>query len=129
MKNKNGFTIIEVIIFIVIASVGFLILSATYTSVLQDNVTGENLSVATALCEGKTEEILDTCTFDTIADVSETAFATPFASYTYQVAWYYVHPVNLKENAGVVTDYKVVQVFVDHGCIEPIQLSTLMVNL
>jgi type II secretory pathway pseudopilin PulG len=128
MKNKKGFTIIEVIIFIVIASVGFLILSATYTSVLEYNATGENLSVATSLCEGMMEEILDTHSFDTIANVSQTAFASPFGSYTYQVNWYYVHPVNLKENAGVVTDYKVVKVIVDHGCIEPVQLTTLMVN-
>ena len=129
MKNKNGFTIIEVIIFIVIVSVGFLILSATYTTVLEDNATGENLSVATSLCEGKMEEILDTHSFDTIASVSETAFAAPFGSYTYEVNWFYVHPVNLKVNAGVVTDYKVVEVFVDHGCIEPVKLTTLMVNL
>ena len=128
MKNKKGFTIIEVIIFIVIASIGFLALSATYTSVLEYNSTGENLSVATSLCEGKMEEVLDTHSFDTIANVAQTAFASPFGSYTYQVAWYYVHPTNLKENAGVVTDYKVVQVIVDHGCIEPVKLTTLMVN-
>jgi type II secretory pathway pseudopilin PulG len=128
MKNKNGFTIIEVIIFIVIASVGFLILSATYTSVLEYNATGENLSVATSLCEGKMEEVLDTHSFDTIANVAQTAFASPFGSYTYQVAWIYVNPTNLQVDAGTPTDYKIVDVIVDHGCIEPVQLTTLMVN-
>jgi len=128
MKNKNGFTIIEVIIFIVIASVGFLILSATYTSVLEDSALGESLSVATSLCEGMMEEVLDTHSFDTIANVAQTAFTAPFGSYTYQVAWMYVNPTNLNVDAGVVTDYKVVRVIVDHGCIEPFQLTTLMVN-
>lgn len=128
MKNKNGFTIIEVIIFIVVASVGFLILSATYTSVLEYNATGENLSVATSLCEGKMEEVLDTYSFDTIANVAQTAFASPFGGYTYQVAWMYVNPTNLQVDAGTPTDYKIVDVIVDHGCIEPVHITTLMVN-
>ena len=128
MKNKNGFTMIEVIIFIVIASVGFLILSATYTSVLQDSATGENLSVSTSLCEGKMEEMLATCTFDTIPNIAQTAFAAPFGNYSFQVAWMYVNPANLTADAGSATDYKIVDVIVDHSGIEPVKLTTLMAD-
>ena len=128
MKNKNGFTMIEVIIFIVIASVGFLILSATYTCVLEDSSVGESLSVATGLCEGKMEEMLDTHTFDTIPNIAQTAFAAPFGNYTFQVAWMYVNPANLTVDAGSATDYKIVDVIVDHGCIEPVKLTTLMAD-
>ena len=128
MKKKNGFTLIETIIFIVIASLGFLVLSASYTSVLEDSATGEYLSVATALCEGKMEEILDTHAFATIPNIAQTAFSAPFDNYNYQVAWYYVNPPNLTVDAGTPTDYKIVQVSVDHTCIQPIRLTTLMAD-
>ncbi|MGA1796803.1 MAG: type IV pilus modification PilV family protein [bacterium] len=128
MRRKNGFTIIEAVIFILIASVGFLVLSASYTAVLENSAAGESLSVATALCEGKMEEILGTHAFATIPAIVQTAFAAPFDDYDYQVVWYYVNPPNLTADAGAPTAYKIVQVIVDHPCIEPIRLTTLLAD-
>ena len=69
MKNNHGLTLIEVVIFISVASIGFLILSASYTNVLEHSSTGEYLSIATALCEAKMEETMATYTFETISNI------------------------------------------------------------
>jgi Tfp pilus assembly protein PilV len=128
MKNNHGLTLIEVVIFISVASVGFLILSASYTHILEHNTTGQYLSVATTLCEGKMEEMMATCSFDTISNISSTAFNSPFDAYTYQVTWFYVDFSNLNTDAGGSTDYKNVQVSVDHGCIEPVTMTTILAD-
>lgn len=126
MKTNAGFTLIEVVIFIAVASFGFLILSASYTAVLKHSAVGEYLSTATSLCEGKTEETLETHTFDTISHVPPTAFDHPFEAYTYQVTWFYADSGNLNTDAGSPTDYKNVQIKVDHECIEPVTMTTIL---
>ncbi len=127
MKNNKGFTLIEAIIFIVVSSVAFLILSAGYTSVLQKSAIGEYYSVAAALCEGKMEEITAKYTFDSIANDSGT-FAAPFDSYTYQVAWFYVDTSDLNTDAGSATDYKNIRVTVNHADIESVYMTTLFAD-
>lgn len=128
MKCNHGFTLIEIIIFIAVASVGFLILSASYTSVLEHNAVGEYLSVATALCEGKMEETMAAYSFDTIPNISPTAFAPPFKAYTYQVNWFYADSSDLNTDAGSPTNYKNVRVTVDHNCLEPVSMTTILTD-
>ena len=129
MKNNKGFTLIEAVIFIIVASVGFLILSAGYTSVIQKSLTGEYYSIAGALCEGRMEETIAAYTFDSIANNSG-AFAAPFDTYTYQVEWFYVDTSDLNTEAGATTDYKNVRVTVSHSDsdIEPVYMTTLFVD-
>jgi prepilin-type N-terminal cleavage/methylation domain-containing protein len=128
MKTNRGFTLIELVIFIALASVGFLILSASYTSVLEHSAVGEYLSVATALCEGKMEETMATHSFITIPNISPSAFDPPFDSYTYQVTWFYADSGNLNTDAGSPTDYKNVRITVDHDCIEPVCMTTILTD-
>ena len=128
MKTNDGFTLIEVVIFITVASVGFLILSASYSGILEHSAVGEYLSTATVLCEGKTEEIMAIHTFDTIPNISPTAFGPPFDTYTYQVNWFYADSGNLNIDAGSSTEYKNVRITVDHDCIEPVYMTTILTD-
>ncbi|MGA1840784.1 MAG: type IV pilus modification PilV family protein [bacterium] len=128
MKAYAGFTLIEVVIFITVASVGFLILSASYSGILEHSAIGEYLSTATVLCEGKTEEIMATRTFDTISNISPTSFDPPFDAYTYQVNWFYADSGNLNIDAGSPTEYKNVRIIVDHDCIEPVYMTTILTD-
>jgi prepilin-type N-terminal cleavage/methylation domain-containing protein len=128
MKTNDGFTLIEMVIFIVVASVGFLILSASYTQILKHNAVGEYISTASSLCEGKMEEIIATCSFDTIPDISPTAFDPPFDAYTYQVNWFYADSGNLNIDTGSPTEYKNVRITVNHNCIEPVYMTTILTD-
>ena len=114
--------------FIAVASVGFLILSASYTGVLEQSAAGEYLSIATALSEGKMEETVAANSFDTISNISPTPFAPPFNAYTYQVAWFHADPNALNTDAGSLTGYKNVRVIVDHDCIEPVVMTTIFTD-
>jgi prepilin-type N-terminal cleavage/methylation domain-containing protein len=57
MRNRKGFTILEVLITILIMSVALWALSALQTSAISTNYTSHRLTIATMLAQDKLEEL------------------------------------------------------------------------
>jgi len=58
LKNKSGFSLVEVLIALTIFAVGLLAVASMQLTAIRGNASANSLTVATALAEGIMEEIL-----------------------------------------------------------------------
>ena len=84
-KNDNpGFTILEVLIAIVILSVGLLGMAALAAGTINGNAFSKNLSTAITLAQDKMEEIWEQ-DYSYVAPEGNASLASPFANYEREV--------------------------------------------
>ena len=84
-KGSQGFTLLEVLIAIVILSVGLLGMASLTVGIINGNVFSKGLSTATTLTQDKMEEIWEQDYSDVAAEAKAT-LSSPFANYKRQVA-------------------------------------------
>ncbi len=84
-KNDNpGFTLLEVLITIVILSVGLLGMAALAAGTINGNAFSKNLSTAITLAQDKMEEIWEQ-DYSDIAPEGNASLSSPFANYEREV--------------------------------------------
>jgi type IV pilus assembly protein PilV len=84
-KNQSrGFTLLEVLIAIVILSVGLLGMASLTVGIINGNALSKNLSAATALAQDKMEEIWEQDYSDIAVEI-KAPLSSPFANYERQV--------------------------------------------
>ncbi len=109
MKDHDGFTLIEAIIFIIVVTIGFISLSSIYISAIQKSAKGEYLSTSSSLAEEKTEEILAK-NFYEINYEPPTRFSqdpsSPFYKYSSEVIRWYTDPNNPDSVVQTETNFK-----------------------
>lgn len=84
-KNESqGFTLLEVLMAIVILSVGLLGMASLTVGIINGNALSKNLSTATTLAQDKMEEIWEQ-DYSDIATQARIALLSPFANYEREV--------------------------------------------
>jgi len=82
--RENGFTLIEVLIAIVILSVGLLGMAALTVGIINGNAFSNRVSTATTLAQDKMEEIWEQ-DYSDVALETKAALPSPFANYEREV--------------------------------------------
>ena len=101
-KNESqGFTLLEVLMAIVILSVGLLGMASLTVGIINGNVFSKNLSTATTLAQDKMEELRAQNYSDVVGE-TKASLASPFANYKRQVV----------VDTTTLTDMKIVTVTV-----------------
>lgn len=97
MKKSKGLTLIEVIIAIFVLSIGFISVLQLYPLGIKTSRTSYHQSVASAIAQGKIEEIFSK-NYDEIVDIPPQKVNTnpnsPFYLYTWQANVSFVDPSN-----------------------------------
>jgi len=129
MKNKRGFSLIELVIAIVIISTCAIGVAIMFQEASSGSYIAVVMTVATALAEEKMEETLR-LGYSSASSVSSTAFASPFDDYTYEVIVHYVDESDLDTSVDpTVTDYKNVEVQISHAVIDQaVVLNSVLAN-
>ena len=83
-KGSQGFTLLEVLIAIVILSVGLLGMASLTVGIINGNALSKNLSTATTLAQDKMEEIWEQ-NYSDVAPETKAPLLSPFANYERQV--------------------------------------------
>jgi type IV pilus modification protein PilV len=81
----QGFTLIEVMIALVVFSVGLLALAGLQVAAIQQNAFAKRLTAATALAEAALEQLKDT-PYASVQSASATSVTSAGATFTRQVA-------------------------------------------
>lgn len=128
MRNKAGFTLVEVIVSIVVIAI---IMYAAIAIFITSGVKGVNVEVFTiaqSLAEGKLEEVTAK-DFGAVSSEGETNFSGDLSNYSYEIVVNYVSAEALDSAVGYVTDYKKVQVKIRHPQLgNPTQLESIRAN-
>jgi len=82
--NDNGFTLIEVLIAIVILSVGLLGMAALTTGIIKGNRLSNDLTTATTLAQDKMEDI-QRVGYASAASETKATMSSPFSDYKREV--------------------------------------------
>lgn len=125
--KRNGFTLIEVILVMIILGVCLTPFCILIVNVVQKNVLSQAQATAVALAEREIERVTS-LRFSAVDDAAEAAFASPFNNYSYQVIADYVNTNDLNTAVAGPTDYKRVQVRVANGIVGVLTLTTLVAN-
>ncbi len=83
-KRQNGFTLIEVLIAIVILSVGLLGMASLTGSIILSNKLSNDLTTATTLSQDKMEDIRADA-YGSVASETKVACSTPYAAFQREV--------------------------------------------
>ena len=84
MQKQEGFTLIELMIAIVILSVGLLGMATLTGSIVQKNKFSNDLTAATTLAQDKLEDVRANGYASAVSE-TKTACATPFSEYQREV--------------------------------------------
>lgn len=123
--RSKGFTIIELVVFMVVAAICFMPIIIMVGEAVYQGVKPEVLTIATELAEGKMEEVLGGYYAGVQNDSG--SFSSPLSDYSYQVSWYYVNAGDLDTSVSPTqTDYKNVKVTVSHQKISGVVLTCLL---
>ncbi len=152
LRTQLGFTLIEVIIFLVLAGIILPLIFIPFMTGLKSYSTPEVVSTATFLGEELMEEIKSKGfdenpasptdpgilgpeageTRSTYNDVDDydglTETPSGFNGYSRSVTVFYVSANNLDANAGVITSFKRIQVTVTNSQIPDVVMATLVSN-
>ena len=82
--KDNGFTLLEVLVAIVILSIGLLGMASLTVGIINGNKFSNNMTTATTLAQDKMEDIRRTA-FATVADEPRAALPSPYAAYKREV--------------------------------------------
>jgi prepilin-type N-terminal cleavage/methylation domain-containing protein len=130
MRQRAGFTLVEVILSIVIMSIVMYAVIGVYITSGFKGVNVEAYTVAQALSESVLEEAMSR-SFASVADVPETAFsAEALSEYTYEIVADYVSREALDAAVAGPTDYKKITVRIRHPRLgNPIDLASLKADI
>ncbi len=132
---KKAFTLVELVIFLIVLSVGLVTLLLVLRSANVNNATAHFMTVAGELAEGKLDQVMSdrkTQGFGYIIN-SNYPLEDPvggFANYRREVDIYYVDLSDLNDEARRATDYKRIDVVVSSrvGIGADIKLTTIVSN-
>lgn len=145
MKKKKAFTLIETILTMVILGISLTPFSILVINVMQQNAYSQVHATAVSLAEKELERVTNlrfndhsgASDTDGVVCESATAFAAPFAAYSYQVAVDYVNVADLNTSvgrpyncpaSGSTTNYKRVAVIVTNSIAGSVTLTSLIAN-
>ncbi|MFH1826669.1 MAG: type II secretion system protein [bacterium] len=111
-RNKNGFSLIELVITIVISSIALYSLLTVFMTATSRSVDQEALTVALSLANSKLE-IISSLDFACVNDEAAAALTGQFAGFTRAVAVDYVTAADLDTPQIGPTDYKKITVAVN----------------
>lgn len=130
---KKGLTLIELTIVIVIAAVILIPLSVIIVETVRNTVLPEHLEIASALLEGKVEEITNS-RFSDIENMvggsgESGSFTGDLSYYSYTIAApYYVAASNLNTQVAGPTDYIRVQITISRTGFPDVMAVTLVTD-
>ncbi|MEA3492765.1 MAG: type II secretion system protein [Candidatus Margulisiibacteriota bacterium] len=113
MKNKRGFSLIEVVISITVLAIVLYALIAVFITTGVKGVNVEIFTVAQSLAEGKLEETM-ALSFNNVTSESETNFSGNLSDFSYEIISNYVSGEALDTPVGYSTDYKKIEVLIRH---------------
>ena len=125
---KQGFTLIETIISIVVIGIAFMGLLSLFTAVYTNAVRDEVMTIATMLAKGEIERVKG-LSFANVSNEnrdSPVSFGGNFSNYSWQVRVDAV-PVDIASDGGM-TNYKQVEMRVSNNMIGYISLKTIVTN-
>ncbi|HHT9127072.1 MAG TPA: type IV pilus modification PilV family protein [Candidatus Brocadiia bacterium] len=151
VQDKCGFTLIEVIIFLVLAGIILPLIFIPFMTGLKSYSTPEVVSTATFLGEELMEEIKSKgfdenpasptdpanlgpegesrSQYDDVDDYDGlTETSSGFGNYSRSVTVFYVSADNLDADAGAITNFKRIQVTVTNSQIPNVAMATLVSN-
>ncbi len=129
MKNRNGFTLIGLIIFMVVVGIALPPLLMVAYNAVENSVAEEILLNSTNLANEVMDEI-KIMVFSNIVSQSNQAFTGNFSNYSYDLTVYYVSSPNYDTDAGTTTKYKHVNIVVHNNIISAItsELTTIITD-
>lgn len=124
LKEKKGFTLIELIIVITLSSLFLLPLMFYLRNTVEHSGYSYIMGTASFLAQGKLEE---TVRQGVLPSASSGSFNSPYDDYSYSVSWDYVDSTNLDlVVAPGPTECKLITVSVSNPSISTINLSRLV---
>ena len=128
MKAKQGFTLIGLLISIIIIAICAIPTALMFQEATRGSYQTRVLTTATALAEGKIEDVLR-LSFSGISAITLTNFPVPFTDYSFQVNVNYVEASDLDTPVVYGTDYKNVEVQVIHNASQQaVAIKSLLTN-
>ena len=128
MRTRNGFTLIETVICIVVIGIIALGLFATFTGVFTNAVRDEVMSIATSLAKGEIERVAR-LSFASVVDQnrgSSVSFGGNFTNYSWQIR---VDAVSVAiANDPGMANYKQVESRVTNPIVGDVSLKTIVTN-
>ncbi|MBI5701648.1 prepilin-type N-terminal cleavage/methylation domain-containing protein [Candidatus Saganbacteria bacterium] len=125
--GRQGFTLIELIISIVVVSISFYAVISLFISVAPKSINVESWSKAAFLANRVLEETVAK-DFNNISSVAATSFASPFSNFEFQITVDYVTTSEPDVVSAQATPYKRVKVRVWGGIGAQAELVNLVTN-
>ena len=132
-KVRNGFTLIELIMVIIIASAILVPLSVVVVESLRRTLLPEHFTMGSCLLEGKAEEVTNRRFSDIEAMIGGAGesgtFTGNFSDYSYSIsAPYYVDPSDLNTQVAGPTDYLRIQITISRTGFPSVSAVTLVTD-
>ena len=128
MKEKKGFTLVELVIAIVVIAIVMYAVIAIFITSGVKGVNVEVFTVAQSLAEGKLEQKM-AMDFGDISNEGWTNFTGDLSGYRYQVAVNYVSAEALDVPVGYSTNFKKVRAIIGHDKLaNPTSLESIRAN-
>lgn len=125
--KKQGFTLVELVVSLVIISIAFYAVISVFITVAPRNINIESLSKATYLSNRILEETMAK-DFNSIASVSATNISSPFNNFQYQITVDFVTTSEPDSVSVQPTPYKRVKVRVWGGIGAQSEVVNLVTN-
>jgi prepilin-type N-terminal cleavage/methylation domain-containing protein len=131
MRRRQGYTIVELVLVIVVIGIASAGLSAAVINAMSGTHRTETLATAAALAAGEADRVR-ALAFASVADQnrdSPVSFGAPFANYSWQVRVDAIDTAqpNLGSDPGMA-NYKAVEVRVHHSAINYFSIKFLRTN-
>lgn len=127
--RKKGFTLIELIVSVAVLAVIMYSVIAIFITTGAKGVNAEVFSVAQSLAEDKLEEMMGKG-FSAISSEAQTYFDGDLQEFSYEITVSYVSKEALDVPVGSATDYKKIQVRVNHSKLgNPASLEAVRANI
>jgi len=135
--ERAGFTLVELLVVMVVLAFGLITLLMMLKSASANNADAHFLTVAQKLAEGRLEQVISDRRTQSFAYITNANYAAEdpvsgFAGYRRTVNIYYVNLGNLDAVSGSSTNYKRVDVAVEHTAtvsdFPPVEVSTVVTS-
>ncbi|MEE8638345.1 MAG: prepilin-type N-terminal cleavage/methylation domain-containing protein [Candidatus Margulisiibacteriota bacterium] len=128
MRNKRGFTLVELIISIVVIAIIMYAAIGIFVASGAKGVNVEVFTVAQSLAENKLEQAMAQ-DFGDVTDEAEANFSGDLNQYSYEIVMDYVSGEALDTPVGSPTDYKKIRVLIRHDLLgAPTSLESIRAN-
>lgn len=125
--KKNGFTLIELIMTIVIGAIILIPVSVLVVESVTNTIMPEHFAIASSLLEREIERVSN-LRFSAVANEGPTSYGGNFSEYLRQVSFYYVNSGALNTQVAGPTDYKRVTITISRSGLPSVSAVTLLTN-